>query len=342
MVLLVSYFTKTLIMKQITNFFASSLLLFALLFTVNTQAQLPASCDPCPGAAWGAATTSTFTFSIPAYPGCMYAGYIKYRTRTCLGKTQVQIIGRPVFEQLTAGSGCSLHCHDAPKLKKAVYNHLFTLLGGGPILKVEESPCHYVGTIVVPPGAEICYGFTPGNTVYVTMPCDNNGCCYSELTPSGGTFYQNVIQSTPCPPTPYTPPSAEIEWECDILGGGSAKFTVAFTPDTPIVCEMTCFSGYAKPGKTTGIVEMSEDNLSNLDIYPNPATDVLHISFSAKAGNEVSVELIDITGKVITTKEIVSTQGRQTIDIDMKPLASGTYGLRIIHKDGHVMTKVVK
>lgn len=302
-------------------------------------------CDPCPGAVWNAPVTTTFTFSLPSKPGCTYKGYVKYRTRNCNGMTQIDVLPRPVFEDLSGGNpNCVLHCINGGELHKIVYNHILNLLGtGATVINVEESPCYYVGEITVPPGAEVCYGMTPGTRKWIYMPCDINGCCYSELTPVGSTtYYKNVIQSTTCPTTPYTPPSAEIEWECDILGGGTAKFIVPFTPDMPIICQHTCMSGYAKPAKPSNVLEMTEEAFANLHIFPNPVNDELHISFSAQAGDDITVQLIDVTGRLVTEKQLHSIGGNQEVVIDTKLLTPGTYSVKVIYPGGQLMTKVVK
>lgn len=258
---------------------------------------------------------------------------------------QIDVLPRPIFEDLNGGNpNCALHCINGGELHKIVYNHLLNLLGSGAtVISVEESPCYYVGQITVPPGAEVCYGMTPGTTKWVYMPCDNNGCCYSELTPVGSTtYYKNVIQSTPCPATPYTPVSTEIEWECDILGGGTAKFIVSFTPDIPIVCQLTCYTGYAKPGKPNDVKTVAAAGFSNLNIFPNPVADELHISFTAAAGDEITVQLTDIAGRLIADRQLESAGGRQEVIIDTKTLVPGAYALKIVYPGGQVMTKVVK
>lgn len=323
----------------------AALTIAVLCMGANPATAVSTVCDPCPGAVWNAPVTTTFVFSLPSMPWCNYTAYVKYRTRTCNGITQIDVLPRPVFEDMSGGDpNCTLHCIHTNELHKIVYNHLLNLLGtGATVVNVEESPCYYVGEITVPPGAEVCYGMIPGTKKWIYMPCDINGCCYSELTPvAGNTYYKNVIQSTTCPAIPYTPVSAEIEWECDILGGGSASFIVPFTPDMPIVCQHTCMSGYAKPGKPNSVLEITEEAFSNLRIFPNPVADELHISFTTPAGNNITVQLIDITGRLLTEKQVQSVDGNQEIVIDTKALTPGTYGLKVIYPGGQLTTKVVK
>jgi hypothetical protein len=110
----------------------------------------------------------------------------------------------------------------------------------------------------------------------------------------------------------------------------------------PIICQHTCMSGYAKPAKPSNVLEMTEEAFANLHIFPNPVNDELHISFSAQAGDDITVQLIDVTGRLVTEKQLHSIGGNQEVVIDTKLLTPGTYGVKVIYPGGQLMTKVVK
>lgn len=325
---------------------------------VSAQSSVP-GCDPCPGP-WGASITSRFTFTLPGHPGCTYVAYVTYHTRPCLGKLQYEITSHVFEDPNPAGSGCDLHCVvDGRDLDKLLNAHVINLVAaaGTPVIKITPSPCYYLGTIVVPPGAEVCFGMTPGSTRYVLMPCDNFGCCYSELTamyvgppvvgppPAPNTYYQNVIMSTPCPPTPMVPPSTTIEWSCDILGGGVATFTVSFTPEMPIVCQDMCYSGLAKRG-TTGVRKeplLGVGDIAAYQVFPNPFKDHFEVSFeAAKANLDLSVEVFDISGKLVLSQRGKTIAGKQLIAIDAHELAAGTYLCRFTCGTEKIVTKLSK
>lgn len=317
------------------------MLAFVLMSYSNKAFAQP--CDTCTSV-WSANTTTTVTFSIPSMPWCTYKAYIVYRTRICNGYTQIDMVSHVLEDLNPAGSGCDLHCIHTPALRKAMYNHLLTTVGAGigtTVVVAEPSPCYYLGTIDIPAGADICFGFTPGNKLYVTVPCDDNGCCYKELTPVGSsTYYQTVINSTPCPPTPYTPPSATIEWACDILGGGFATFNARFYPDTPIVCQITCVDGYAKP---TNIKNVGEDKtISALQAYPNPIGDEVNVRFYASKQVEISIDILDIAGKVIKHRTYKTSTGMQQVPIGTMSLPSGVYTLRVGDGIEEQTIKIVK
>lgn len=322
------------------------LLFFAVAGTTHANAQsIVPGCDTCNGP-WTATVTSTFAFSMPSHPGCIYKAYVTYRTRPCLGKVQYEIVSH-VFEDLNPpGSGCDLHCIDTRELDKILNNHVLNLItggGGASVIKITPSPCYYTGTIIVPPAAEICFGMTPGSTKVIMVPCDRFGCCFSELTPTGATYYQNVIQSTPCPTTPVIPPSTTIEWSCDLLGGGFATFTVAFMPDMPLVCNTICYTGYAKKSATGLKQEPGIGEIGGFNIYPSPFTDVLNVHFeTAVVGNKVLIELFDVTGKLVFSKQELTNGSKQDIVINASTLPAGVYTCRLISGDEKIVTKITK
>ncbi|WP_027376910.1 T9SS type A sorting domain-containing protein [Kaistella palustris] len=96
------------------------------------------------------------------------------------------------------------------------------------------------------------------------------------------------------------------------------------------------------PGGTKGILKFVGDLAlavsntavkSGLQIYPNPATDVVNV----KAKNEIqAVSVIDLSGKRVQA----FTQGSQ---LNVSKLAKGTYILQVIYVNGSVeQTKLIK
>lgn len=67
----------------------------------------------------------------------------------------------------------------------------------------------------------------------------------------------------------------------------------------------------------------ANDNSNNIVAYPNPVADVLTIQTTVEEG---SIEVIDMTGRVVKTAVINSTTTR----IDMTDLAAGMYTYRVV------------
>lgn len=303
-------------------------------------------CDPCAGMTWDPPVSITWTFNLPHRPPhCMYKLYLTYQTRQCNGLTQVEIL-TAAFEDLNNGDpNCMLNCLvDGSALYKLTYVYLLNLIGT-PVLKAEPSPCYYTGTVTVPPAARVCMGMQPGSVVTVYQPCDNNGCCLSQLMPVNNmTYHQQVISSTPCPTAPATPPTTKtLIWSCDLSGGGFVSFPVTFTPDPNPVCFTTCYSGFARQANPNSIGNVNNNELNDLQLYPNPVNNELKVGFSyAKEGAEVKVELFDITGKVVVEQRHTTTGGDQFILVNTASLVPGTYGCRISCEGNRITTKISK
>ncbi|HNB80992.1 MAG TPA: T9SS type A sorting domain-containing protein [Chitinophagaceae bacterium] len=71
------------------------------------------------------------------------------------------------------------------------------------------------------------------------------------------------------------------------------------------------------------------ENTGNLQFYPNPVQDVLHILFVSETdGNPLDVQLCDVSGRMLYTKTLMAKAGANAFTIDMRSLSSGTYFLK--------------
>lgn len=85
---------------------------------------------------------------------------------------------------------------------------------------------------------------------------------------------------------------------------------------------------------TNVLLSTPENNLADLKIFPNPATDRLFIKSSE---NELSISVTDINGRVvIPTEKSVSSQ------IDVSALNTGMYFLNITSSEGNITKKFIK
>jgi hypothetical protein len=69
----------------------------------------------------------------------------------------------------------------------------------------------------------------------------------------------------------------------------------------------------------------SLNSRTSISVYPNPASDLIKVSyFSEKAGNSI-VEIIDIAGRVVYSKTINSEEGENTKGFDISNNEAGKY-----------------
>ncbi len=68
----------------------------------------------------------------------------------------------------------------------------------------------------------------------------------------------------------------------------------------------------------------------DMKVYPNPATDLVNISFDANGG-DYSVTATDMAGVTISTLEMTNASGAQKVSLPVSGLASGVYFITVSH-----------
>ncbi len=141
------------------------------------------------------------------------------------------------------------------------------------------------------------------------------------------------------------------------VGGGAAKciwddgLDVAnlYSVDITITGEATAASGWAPAALSGETVEFeyilggtdresaTDVVVSGLNVYPNPATDVLNVSFDAASAT--TVELVDLTGKVVSTS--TSEAGTVTAQFATTNINAGVYFVNVKNVNGSTTSKVV-
>ena len=61
-----------------------------------------------------------------------------------------------------------------------------------------------------------------------------------------------------------------------------------------------------------------------LNVYPNPASDVLNVTFEANNADFV-ITLTDLQGRVISSKEMTNLNGTQLVSFATANVAGGSY-----------------
>ena len=81
-------------------------------------------------------------------------------------------------------------------------------------------------------------------------------------------------------------------------------------------------------------------NIVDLNIYPNPTVEVLNLNLSSNKHQNAIVKIIDITGKVILTKQIENDHNQVQIDINALP--KGIYIIKYEDNDNSFTERFVK
>jgi PKD repeat protein len=152
-------------------------------------------------------------------------------------------------------------------------------------------------------------------------------------------------------PTPFNPLNTYV-WD---FGDATALFTGIFAnhtyaaPGTYTVCVvMTTFQGCTDSFCDTVMVptvgfEEYEGGIVALMVYPNPASQNIAVNYTLTQGSDITLEIIDITGRVIFVRnENYLQAGTQRADILLDEFASGSYVLRLRTETGQSRIPFVK
>ncbi len=89
---------------------------------------------------------------------------------------------------------------------------------------------------------------------------------------------------------------------------------------------------------TVGIKEA--ENAIGLNVYPNPASELVNISFTA-TGADYTLQMTDLQGRVVETRFMNNLNGEQLINIATDNLAKGSYLINILSNGSTTTKKVV-
>jgi PKD repeat protein len=70
--------------------------------------------------------------------------------------------------------------------------------------------------------------------------------------------------------------------------------------------------------------------IAQTKLFPNPVTDALYIQYSGNALNEMQVEIVDLSGKVVLVQHLFGIEPGQQISLNVNPLRKGIYLCRMI------------
>ncbi len=78
---------------------------------------------------------------------------------------------------------------------------------------------------------------------------------------------------------------------------------------------------------------------SDVNIFPNPASTEFDITFTANAGKDISIRLLDITGKEIYHNSVPAVEGENKVRVDVSELPRGIY---LVYLQGENLKEVKK
>ncbi len=98
-----------------------------------------------------------------------------------------------------------------------------------------------------------------------------------------------------------------------------------------------------KPPITMGATEVQEFNalVSNLNVFPNPASSNPTVDFSISESNNISVIVTNVVGQTVVTKNLGQlSAGDHTFNLDASNLQNGMYFVKLTNGTDNIVTSV--
>jgi hypothetical protein len=161
---------------------------------------------------------------------------------------------------------------------------------------------------------------------------------YTKFSATSGTFdvttEWQVFEISSISASSNDPASADI----DLTQIGIVAFELGKTDGTSFdTFDGTVSVDYIKLGAAVKALSTETPIASGLNIFPNPATDVLNVNFDATSAT--TIDLVDITGKVVDSK--LTQAGFATTSFNTAEINSGVYFVNIKNAVGSTTNKVV-
>ena len=96
--------------------------------------------------------------------------------------------------------------------------------------------------------------------------------------------------------------------------------------------DINIYNGSPSNEVVTGVVEYS--SISHLEMYPNPADDELNVSFDLPNTDDLTILMVDLSGKIIQKHLVKAKEGKNLVMMNTQELAAGMYQLRIVTSNG--------
>lgn len=190
-----------------------------------------------------------------------------------------------------------------------------------------------------PSESDDCVGYVGGDIWYsVVVPASGNLTIQTGNQPSGAGGIDTVIivYSGTC--------GALVEEDCDDDGFGASGFSLleltGQAPGSTLLVRVYEYNDdtqghFGIAAFDDSLLGVGSFNSNNFKYYPNPVTNVLNLSYTDNISN---VSVYNLLGQEVLAKSINATEGQ----IDMSPLARGTYLVKVASNNEVKTVKVIR
>ncbi len=148
------------------------------------------------------------------------------------------------------------------------------------------------------------------------------GGSWTDLAATGQTV-QTPVMVTLSPSQCYTFEILDAYGDGICCSYGNGAYSVVDMAGT-ILGSGGSFAASEQKAFKTGVLGLNEMETIALNVYPNPASGLLNVSFEANNADFV-ITLTDLQGRVISSKEMANLNGTQLVTFSTENVASGSY-----------------
>jgi hypothetical protein len=105
---------------------------------------------------------------------------------------------------------------------------------------------------------------------------------------------------------------------------------ICISERTPVLADVTTL---------TGISAINAGN--SVQVYPNPATTEINVSFGTEINGDAVIEVADVTGRIVSTLNVSNVIGGKTVQLGTEELSAGTYMVTIRTNTTKLIQKVM-
>lgn len=175
----------------------------------------------------------------------------------------------------------------------------------------------------------------------------SNGSCVG----SGNTSI--VVNAAPAIPVVYkvgnnlstTATATSYQWFNNgaAVSGATSQTLTAIAPGT---YTLVVTNAQGCTTSSTGVIAnvgiKNNANITNLMVYPNPATNVITIAASLGKSQNVTLNIFDMNGKLVYTISQINADANYSNSINLDGFASGVYMVQLVTNNGSVQQRIVK
>jgi hypothetical protein len=129
-------------------------------------------------------------------------------------------------------------------------------------------------------------------------------------------------------------------------GSKSSTQTYTMTDNNPVCSAYYRLTSMENDNKTekVGVVQILRrcDKFNIANVFPNPSTDKVNVQYESTSDSDISVSVLDMTGRVVLTSSTTALVGFNSAELDLSSLTSGTYIISMNNGQSIVTSRVTK